>query len=63
MKLRVATPLLLGAVALCVPALGGDDAGFDAAAHFTTRCASCHSVPYPGVRADRVWLGQVRETT
>ena len=63
MKLQVATPLLLLAAAFSLPAVGGDEAGFDATALFAARCASCHSVPYPGVRTDRVWLGQVRETT
>ena len=30
---------------------------------FAKQCASCHTVPDPGLPADKVWMNQVRETT
>jgi hypothetical protein len=30
---------------------------------WAARCAACHTVPDPGLRADRAWLDQVRRTT
>ena len=30
---------------------------------FTARCASCHTVPDPGMRTDLAWLDQINRTT
>ena len=60
--MRRLLPVLLAA-AWSVPAYGGDEDKHDPAKIFTARCASCHTLPDPGVRSDKVWLAQIRETT
>ncbi len=30
---------------------------------FTAQCASCHTVPDPGMRTDLAWLDQINRTT
>jgi len=51
----------LAAVLLLPLAARGDD-GKEAQRIFETRCASCHTIPDPGLRGDRAWLGQVPRT-
>ena len=34
----------------------------DPARLFVSRCASCHTLPDKELRADRAWIGQVRDT-
>jgi len=54
--------LLLTAAVLPLSATRADTE--DAAkALFESRCATCHAIPDPGLRWDRVWLDQVKRTT
>ena len=55
---------VLGAATLLTPparSAGGDQP--DSARMFAKQCASCHTVPDPGLSVDKVWINQVRETT
>ena len=56
-------PVIFVAAALSVPAIGGDEDKHNPAKIFTARCASCHTMADPGVRSDKIWLAQIRETT
>ncbi|MHC4957725.1 MAG: hypothetical protein ACYTGN_05060 [Planctomycetota bacterium] len=60
------TPLALvvalaTAALLHAPASEGGESD-DAAKLFAARCATCHTVPDPGVRTDAAWLEQVDRT-
>lgn len=61
--MRRLLPVILAAAAFSVPASAGDEDKHDPKKIFTARCASCHTVPDPGVRSDKIWLTQIRETT
>lgn len=56
-----ALALLLGAAWIGAPASAGESP--DAAKLFTSRCASCHTVPDPAIRTDLAWLDQVNRTS
>ena len=53
---------LLIAVAI-VPVAETTGQGQSAGETFTTQCASCHTVPDPGLRTDLAWLDQINRTT
>jgi len=59
--MRIMASLLI-AVAI-VPVAETTGQGQSAGETFTTQCASCHTVPDPGLRTDLAWLDQINRTT
>jgi len=60
----IALLILVGAATfLAAPAVPKGEDRPDPGRMFAKQCANCHTVPDPGLPADRVWIDQVRETT
>lgn len=55
--------LVLIAAIVVLPATPSTGQGQSAGEIFTTQCASCHTVPDPGLRTDLAWLDQINRTT
>ncbi len=54
--------VLITAIAV-LPATPSTGQGHSAGEIFAARCASCHTVPDPGLRTDLAWLDQIKRTT
>ncbi len=57
------TLLVLIAAIAVLPATPSTGEGHSVGEIFSARCASCHTVPDPGLRTDLAWLDQINRTT
>ena len=55
--------LVLIAAIVVLPTTTSTGQGQSAGEIFAARCASCHTVPDPGLRTDLAWLDQINRTT
>lgn len=55
--------LVLIAAIVVLPTTPSTGQGHSAGEIFAARCASCHTVPDPGLRTDLAWLDQINRTT
>ena len=62
MRILLVLIVLIAAIAV-LPETLSIGQGHSAGEIFAARCASCHTVPDPGLRTDLAWLDQINRTT